>query len=422
MIARYLRVFEHGWSERSLLEILRALGDKEEIVTLAAPALRAVVAVGPRAARAVLLAPPDQLCSRLDKDPVVRLFRNGLLVVDGPLHDALRATIEPLLRGPRLTFLEDLVQEKVDQALDQWIARGRVDLLAEFRRLTLEILLDGLFGLSLDHEVLSEVEDGLCKAVRYISPGFWLLCPWIPRPGYQSALARLDDMAKDWIRSRRWRPDGEDLLTAWVRCPWMDDDLIRDQLLTMLIAGHDTVTAWLAWTTGLLLQHPAAWRRAQEEILRLIGHGPPALAALQRARYLDAVAREALRLFPPIPILNRRAAVDLEIEGLRVPRGTRVMVAIYVLHRRPDRWPDPTRFRPERFLENETGGPFAFLPFGGGPRFCVGASFAWAEGRLILARMLQRVRMRPLFERLSPRLGATLVPRGGVPVLIEPAR
>ncbi len=411
---------------RSPLEGLMALSEiYGEAFWLTWPGFRALVAAGSRAARTVLLKKREHFRSRVDGDPVAQLFRRGLLVTDGPLHEALRREMEPFLRGPELARWIPMILRRTDERIHHWASRKRVDLLEEFRLLTLGILMESLFGLSLEDTELQLLAQMLKMAVAYISPGIWLIWRNGPRCIDISDLHRLDMQIRQWIQDRRKenRHDG-DLLSHWMRCRWMDDELIRDQMLTLMIAGHDTVTAWLAWTMGLLLSHPGEMKRIQAELWSVAGHRPPCFEDLGHLPYLEAAARESMRLYPPIPIVNRMAGAPIAVEGYTVPIGTRVMIPIYVLHRRPERWEEASRFQPERFLRPggvPTGG-FDYLPFGGGPRFCVGASFAWMEGRIILIRILQRVRMEPAFGRLTARLGATLEPRGGLPVTIRDIR
>lgn len=411
---------------RSPLEGLMALSEiYGEAFWLTWPGFRALVAAGSRAARTVLLKKREHFRSRVNGDPVVWLFRHGLLVTDGPLHEAMRREIELFLRGPELARWIPMILRRTDERIHRWASRERVDLLEEFRLLTLGILMESLFGLSLEGTELQLLARMLKTAVAYISPGIWLIWRNGPRCIDISALHRLDMQIRQWIQDRRKenRYDG-DLLSHWIRCRWMDDELIRDQMLTLMIAGHDTVTAWLAWTMGLLLSHPGEMERIQTELWSVTGYRPPRFEDLGRMPYLEAAARESMRLYPPIPIVNRMAATPIDVEGHTVPARTRVMIPIYVLHRRPERWEEASRFRPERFLRpgGVPAGGFDYLPFGGGPRFCVGASFAWMEGRIILIRILQRVRMEPAFGKLTARLGATLEPRGGLPVMIHDIR
>jgi len=378
----------------------------------------AVVAAGPENVRRVLLDPGGRLSCRLKDDPVVGLCGRGLLVVDGELHRNLRRLSEPYLRGDRLEGYAGSVLSRVDRLVAGWPRRGQVELMGELRRLTLEILLEALFGL--DPEPAETLERGTRAAGDYIGPGPWLLGLRLPNPRLAGRVRPLEEYVREQVRNRRLKPHGDNLLTAWARCPWLSDELIRDQLMTFLVAGHETVAAWLGWILGLVLSEAGLAERLRAEVLDGLGErSEPDPEGLRRLSLLEAVGREALRLWPPIPILNRRAVGPVGLSGGLVRPGGRVLVGLYALHRRGHLWPEPQKFRPERFLGSRPGMPFAYLPFGAGPHTCIGAAFARLEGGLVLARLLQRVRLRPAFGRLRPRVGATLEPAGPLFVEVE---
>jgi cytochrome P450 len=214
-------------------------------------------------------------------------------------------------------------------------------------------------------------------------------------------------------------PAPSDLLGALVATPGMTDDLIRDQLLTMLIAGHDTSTALLAWVFYLLGMHPTWMAKLQAEVDAVLGiqDEPPSNDQLNELLLLEQVVKEALRLYPPIHVGNRRAKEEMAICGYRIPEGSRVMYSIYLSHRDKAHWRDPEAFCPARFERGheEKTPPFTYVPFGGGPRICIGATFAQIEARAVLARLLQRFDFKLLNgEKIHPHMGATLEPRPGV--------
>jgi cytochrome P450 len=197
----------------------------------------------------------------------------------------------------------------------------------------------------------------------------------------------------------------------------MSDSLIRDQLLTMLIAGHDTSTAMLSWTLYLLGRYPDAMQKLQAEVDEILADDEPNQENMENLPYLDQVIKETLRLYPPIHVSNRRASEDLVVNGYEVPQGTRVMYSIYLSHRDPKYWPEAAEFRPERFdLNNreEKQPPFTYLPFGGGPRNCIGAAFAQVEARVVISRLLQQFSLELLEQDVHTHMGATLEPRPGV--------
>jgi cytochrome P450 len=190
----------------------------------------------------------------------------------------------------------------------------------------------------------------------------------------------------------------------------------------MLIAGHDTSTALLAWSLYLLGRHPEVLQHAQDEVDRIIGWQPPNLDGVNQLKYLDGVIKEVLRLYPPIHIGNRRAAKELEFQGYRIPAGQRVVYSIYLTHRMPEYWPDPQRFDPMRFeAEPSRLRPhYAYLPFGGGPRNCIGFAFAQVEVKIVLARLLQKYCFELASDGVHAHMGATLEPRPGVMMYARP--
>jgi cytochrome P450 len=196
----------------------------------------------------------------------------------------------------------------------------------------------------------------------------------------------------------------------------LDDDLIRDQMLTMLIAGHDTSTALLAWALFLLGSHPEIMAQVKAEVDAVLGDEPPLPGHLPHMPLLDAVIKETLRLYPPIHVSNRRAAEETTIQGYAIPPNLRVMASIYLTHRDEEIWEEPENFCPHRFTEESRGKrpPFTYLPFGGGPRNCIGAAFAQVEAKAVLARILQQFDLELLKKDVRLHMGATLEPRPGV--------
>lgn len=394
------------------LELLRQeLGDVYQIPL---PGFRPVVLAGPKAAHLIYVTGRDQLRWRAEHDPVTRLLRGGLLVEDGAVHQALRRQVGPALHRKLLAGYAQAIIERTDQIAAGWDLSRPLDMLSEMRRLTLLVLVDNLFGADLSPQ-LGRLWHPILRTLRYIGPGAWLLWSNVPRPGYRRARRALDGYLHQLIAERRAAPGGSDLVSLLIDAG-LDDELIRDQLLTMLIAGHDTSTALLSWTLHLLGSHPQVLTELQTEIDRKLGQRTPALAELADLPLLDQVLNESLRLYPPIHLSSRTVASDLEFGGYLLSAGTRVLFSIYLTHRHPDYWPDPDRFDPNRFAPQATAArpSYSFIPFGGGARNCIGMAFARAEAQLILSRLLQRYRFRHLGQPIRPYMGATLEPRPAV--------
>jgi cytochrome P450 len=415
--------------DRSLLTAMETMhSELGAIFQITMPRFHPVVVSGPELNRQVLVTDRDNFSWRGESDPVVKLLRHGVLVEDGEEHDRLRACMEPALRrSPSLGHVPAMLRY-TDQMLDAWPQEGEVDMLVEMRKVALLILLGTLYGTDFTPH-LEELWEPVLKAIDYISPGAWILWPDMPRPGYKKDLQKLDDYLYGLIEQRRTQggPD-DDLLGRLVSDPELNDDLIRDQLLTMLIAGHDTSTAMLAWALYLMGENPQVLQTAVAEARQwsLSDDGSTAEKAINQLTYLDQVVKETLRMFPPIHVGNRFAAEDVTVGDYVVPADSRVMVSYYLSHRDETVWDDPQTFCPHRFErsrgehEVERRPPLSYVPFGGGPRNCIGATFAQIEGKIVLARVLQRFELRlSPGQKVRPYMGATLEPRPGVKMIVK---
>lgn len=183
----------------------------------------------------------------------------------------------------------------------------------------------------------------------------------------------------------------------------LTDDVIRDQMLTMLIAGHDTSTALLAWMFALLGQHPDVHQRVLQEV-----------DVMEKSPLLDQVIKESLRLYPPIHIGNRRVAKEIQFSEGSIPAGERMFYSIYLTHRDPSIWENAEEFCPERFAHGRKTPPFSYVPFGGGPRACIGGAFGQAEARVVISHLLRTYKFESTNHKIHAHMGATLEPRPGV--------
>lgn len=415
--------------ERSLLAALSLMREHVgPIFQITLPKFNPAVAVGPATNREVLVNNRHQFSWRNESDPVVKLLRRGVLVVDGAEHDQLRAIMDPPLhRRNVIPHIPDFWRY-TNAVIDTWEDGSAVDMLVEMRKVALLILMGTMFQVDFA-PVMDRLWDPILKAIAYISPGFWIMWPNMPRPGYKKALQELDDYLYQIIRERRTALENGaatvagDLLAKLIH-EGLDDDLIRDQLLTMLIAGHDTSTALLAWVWYLLGSDPEAMAQAKAEVDEVFGeqlsaNSAPSIEQINQLTYLDMVIKEALRLYPPIHVGNRRAVEDMKLLDYDVPQDTRVMYSIYLSHRDERYWNDPDKFCPHRFDKSQsTPGKrpsLTYVPFGGGPRNCIGAAFAQVESKVVLARILQRFDLHLLNgDKIKPYMGATLEPKPGV--------
>lgn len=388
------------------------------------PFFNPYIVFGPEAVRKVLVTERKKFIWR-NQDPVAELLRRGVLVTDGEEHDHYRKLMEPSLHPGQLPRYAEMMLRQTDRVSAAWKDGQTVDMLVEGRKIALLIVMDALFGVDAWDD-LPKVWKPILKAIDYISPGAWILWRNLPRPGYKKHFASLDAYLYKIIATRRAQNLAHetsrlkpDLLQHLIDAN-LPDERIRDQMLTMLIAGHDTSTALLAWIFALLGQHPAVQARLVAELdAAPEGEHPP---------LLDQVIKETLRLYPPIHIGNRIVAETVTFgEGQTIPSGARLFYSIYLTHRDPAIWENPDSFRPERFAHGRTPlkgagqatPPMAYVPFGGGPRACIGAAFGQMEARLVVARLLKNFDFQPVNpQKIYPHMGATLEPRPGVFTLV----
>jgi len=269
---------------------------------------------------------------------------------------------------------------------------------------------------------------------RRIGETFWStkLETSLPLPAnrrFWRALGELETVVYQIIADRRQtRRDEPDLLSMFLAArddetgAGMTDRQLRDEVVTMLLAGHETTSLALSWTYYLLSQHPGAAQSVEEEVDREIGSARPTFAHIERLTFTRRVLEESLRLYPPAWGFSRRALGDDEIGGYRIPKGSLVFLIPFVVHRRPKLWPDPDRFDPGRFApEHESTRPrFAYIPFGGGPRGCIGNQFAMLEAQLIVATIAQRYRIELVPNQdIRPEPLITLRPAPGIRAILR---
>lgn len=411
-----LRVLRELARQRSLLVALEIMhAEVGNIFQITLPSFDPAVVVGPDWNRFVLVTDRDKFLWRVESDPVTRLLGHGLLVEDGDSHDNLRVLMEPGLQRRRVNDQVEDMCRYTDDVLAQWQDGTQIDMLVEMRRIALLILMGTLFGVEFMQD-MDRMWRPIMRAISYISPGLWVILPRIPRSGYKRPLQNLDQYLYQIISSRRAHPGGSDDWLTQLIASGLSDDLIRDQMLTMLIAGHDTSTALLAWALFLLGRHPESLDLAQAEVDAILGQQPPRADRLKELHYLEQVIKECLRMYPPIHVGNRLADSPIQARGYSIPANTRVMYSIYLSHRDQTLWPDANCFRPERFDRSERPKqpPFTYVPFGGGPRNCIGATFAQIEAKAVLARILQSFDLKLVSQKVRPYMGATLEPRPGV--------
>lgn len=361
------------------------------------------VAYGPEANRKILVTEREKVLWR-NTDPVTDLLDRGVLIVDGEEHDHYRELMEPALHPATLPGYTPLILAHTEKVASQWQDGEMLDMLVESRKIALLIIMDALFSKNVWDD-LPHIWNPILKAIEFISPGAWILWRKIPRPGFRKPLRELDKYLFGIIEERIKKKEENkknDLLQHLIDAG-LSDRVIRDQMLTMMIAGHDTSTALLAWVFAMLGQHPEIHQRVVQEV-----------DTLERSPLLNQIIKETLRMYPPIHIGNRRVAQDLDFAEGRVPAGERLFYSIYLTHHDERIWQNAETFQPERFAQGRKTPPFSYVPFGGGPRACIGAAFGQAEARIVLAYLLKHYAFEFIQHTIHPHMGATLEPRPGV--------
>jgi cytochrome P450 len=357
------------------------------------------------------------------------LGSQSLLLQEGAEHLARRKLMLPSFHGERMRSYESVLDEIVSEEIDSWPLHSEFPIHSRMQAITLEAILRIVFGVA-DGPRLERLRGVLSTVLtETASPRSQLIALATRRfrggnafARYEGQLKEVDDLLYAEIAEHRTRPDladREDILSMLMLAEFedggtMSDKELRDQLMTLLLAGHETTATALAWTFDLLLRHPEPLRRLRDSL------------AAGEDDYLRATISESLRLRPVLPLAGRRLAKELSVEGLTLPAGTDVTPAIWITHTRADLYPDPFTFKPERFI-GEGPESYAWIPFGGGIRRCLGASFAEFEMRIVLREVLSRCDLHkasPLPEKTGRR-NITLSPKHGTPVVVtarHPAR
>jgi cytochrome P450 family 135 len=353
----------------------------------------------------------------------------SVLLLEGQEHLARRKLMLPPFHGERMRSYEATVREVTERELDSWSDGSAFAIHPRMQAITLEVILKAVFGVTdpardarLHERLPSLLGDTASPALQFRVLLSRRLGRGDPLAGLRELLVEVDELLLAEIAERRSGPaaiEREDILSLLVAARFedgseMSDREVRDQLVTLLLAGHETTATALAWTFDLLLRNPATLARLTDEV-----------DAGDEDVYLRAVIAESLRLRPVVPLAGRRLVSDLNVDGLSLPAGTDVTPAIWLTHTRPDLYPEPYAFRPERFLEGEGGHPinkYGWVPFGGGIRRCLGAAFAEMEMRVVLETVLRRRMLSPASGRAErvTRRNVTFSPRNGTLVRSRP--
>jgi cytochrome P450 len=364
-----------------------------------------------------------------------RLLGRGLLTSNGALHLSQRRLVQPAFHRERIAGYAATMVEHAERFADALPLDRPVAIERAMHRLTLAIAAETLFGTQLEADAgtIGRALDAAMTSFPLAVLPFGELLDLLPMlpvtRRFQAARAQLDAIVYRIIAERRAGPatSSHDLLSLLLAAGEdgvaMDDRQVRDEALTLLLAGHETTANALTWCWWLLARHPEVQARVHAELDAVLAGRRPTFDDLPALKRTHDVVAEALRLYPPAWVVGRRAIEPVELGGWRLARGSLVVTSQYAVQRDPRWWTAPEAFRPERWSNGETAAlpKFAYFPFGGGTRLCIGEGFAWAEAILVLAAVARRFRFEPADER-EPGLAVsvTLRPAGSIPLRAVP--
>jgi cytochrome P450 len=370
-------------------------------------------------------------------DALGRLLGDGLLLSEGDRWRQQRDLANPAFDMSRIAGIADAMVDHATDAVAAWSPGDELDLELEMARLTVKIIADAMLGVDLGEERVRTIQENLeplgarfeADPIRFVTPD-WL--PTRENREYEAAVQTLEDVVADVVAERRGtegHPDDEeppmDLLSILLRAQnrgEQTDEQLRDEVVTMLLAGHDTTALTLTYAFYLLSEHPEVERRVHEELDATLD-GRPTFADTRELSYLDRVLQETVRLYPPVYVMFREPKVDVKLGGYRVPAGSAIMLPQWAVHRSSRWWTDPETFDPDRWTrERRADRPrFAHFPFGGGPRHCIGKQFSLLEAKLIVAVVGREYSLAYAREEpISLRGSLTMHPEGGMPMRVRP--
>jgi cytochrome P450 len=375
--------------------------------------------------------------------PLARILGQGLLTSPAPLHRRQRRLIQPMFHRARIAGYADTFVELTTDAVRDWSPEQVRDVHRDLTELTLAVIARTVFDVDLDSAVVDSVRRAVAQqaALRRVGP-YGRLLDRLPVPStrrWRAASKDLDAVVYRLIADRRRRNDRStelsdvdssgrsDVLSLLLEArdadtgEVMSDVQIRDEAMTLLLAGHETTANALAWALHLLALDQPAQDRMREEVLTVLGDRAPTLADVPKLGRTAGVWQETLRLYPPAWMVGRRLVEDRSVCGFPLRAGSMLVMSPWVVHRDPQWWPEPDAFRPDRWGTDDRA-RYTYFPFGGGPRQCIGNDFAELEGILMLATIVRDRQFRPAPGAPAPvpQPQVTLRPRGGLPLLVRP--
>jgi len=387
-----------------------------------------VMVFDPEVVKQVFRAPPDRLRAGEANALLGNMLgQRSVLVLDGAEHLRQRKLMLPPFHGQRMRAYEEVMREAADREIDAWPLHEAFPAMPSMQALTLDVITRTVFGVE-EGERLTELKRRLRAMIMPVSRRLGVLILAFSGRRMRGRFAEFerrrraaDELIYDEIARRREAPDldqREDVFSLLLQArdedgrPMTDTEL-RDELVTLLVAGHETTATALAWAFDLLTHNPDVLSRLRASL------------AAGEDDYLDAVVKETLRVRPVIPGVGRVVrGGPFDLAGWEIPEGVEINPSIALIHRRGDRYPEPMRFRPERFLGDDAPDTYTWIPFGGGTRRCLGASFATFEMATVIRTVLERCEIRPASRRPArmERRGITIVPRDGARIVVTERR
>lgn len=370
-------------------------------------------------------------------EKLARYLGYGLLTIDGQRWIRQRRLIQPGFSRKRIAGLTNIMHTVLDEfveAFEDKIEKGKVDMYAEMQHLAFNLVARSIFNFQMNQEQLALVSHHISAIQSYVIKEIRtpFLMPWLKWSGQQQKAERLaaetDSLILDFITQRRTDEENyDDLLQMLLEARYEDtgeamlEQQLLDELKILFVAGHDTTGNALSWIWNLLAKYPEWERKIVEEVQKVMGHNRPGYEDIPNLVVTRQVIEEAMRLYPPAWITDRVAVADDHYQGLDIPKGTMLITFFHGAHHHPEFWEAPELFRPERFAsaQKSVKQNQAYMPFGAGPRLCIGHHFAMLEMTLVLARLAGRYQWKPLSADIKKLALVTLRPKGGVWMQVE---
>jgi cytochrome P450 len=404
--------------------------------TVRVPGVAPFVFTGdPAAVREVFLGDPDALHAGEANRPLGAFMgERSSLFLDGAEHLRQRRILLPAFHGEQIASHAGAMRSAADKSIASWPTRTPFAIHPQMRAITFETIIRTVFGFE-DDAGGAELRTLMRQVFALYSSRLGTLLslpamridagPWSPWGRAVRLTRQIDSILfAEFARRRSAGVEGRpDVLSMLLAARYEDgqplpDGVIRDEMYTLMLAGHETTAATMAWVINRLVAQPDVMERARTEVVSVLGGAQLDASHVGKLKYVEAVINETMRLDPVIPNFGRALTRPMTIAGHELPAGVTIAPCIYLVHRRPELWPDPENFKPERFLEARQS-PYAFFPFGGGARRCLGAAFATYQMKIVIAEILSRVDLKPVagYTASATRRGIAFAPSKGLPVI-----